>query len=301
MMSRLRLPGLCLALLLSCTPLARAGETVPLLWKVSDHDNALYLLGSFHLLRADDYPLPAEAEQAFAEAEEVLFELAPEEVNGTGLAMQMAQAALRRRPGSLEQDLGPELWARLQAYSQSRQLPLAQLAALEPWYLALSVSLLEMGRQGLDPVLGLDRHFMQRAQAAGKPASGLERASDQIGLLAGMTLDEQRQLLAEALDQAESGPDKVQTLHQAWREGDARRLWEEMALRMRRDYPALYRRINVERNEAWLARLQRQLDGGSADALVVVGALHLLGEDGVVEKLRARGYRVERICSACTP
>jgi uncharacterized protein YbaP (TraB family) len=40
-------------------------------------------------------------------------------------------------------------------------------------------------------------------------------------------------------------------------------------------------------------------DSADEDVLVVVGALHLLGEDGVVEKLRAAGYDVERICSAC--
>jgi len=46
--------------------------------------------------------------------------------------------------------------------------------------------------------------------------------------------------------------------------------------------------------------LQERLQAGQGTTLVVVGALHLLGSDGVVEKLRARGYRVERICSACT-
>ncbi|RZA05451.1 MAG: TraB/GumN family protein, partial [Proteobacteria bacterium] len=59
-------------------------------------------------------------------------------------------------------------------------------------------------------------------------------------------------------------------------------------------------RINVARNDAWLPKLQKRLtDPGKDDTLVVVGALHLLGTDGVVEKLRAKGYKVERICSAC--
>ena len=49
-----------------------------------------------------------------------------------------------------------------------------------------------------------------------------------------------------------------------------------------------------------MPKLQRMLDGESEDdTLVVVGALHLLGDDGVVEKLRAKGYKVERVCSAC--
>ena len=159
---------------------------------------------------------------------------------------------------------------------------------------------LEMTRQGLDPKLGLDNHFMDKAKAAGKPAAGLERAQEQIGMLDGMEATEQRQFIVEALDQAEKGSAETERLHQAWRRGDAEGLWSGMAADMKRQYPRLYRRINVERNDAWVPRIQQILtQPGDDDALVVVGALHLLGDDGVVEKLRARGYQVERICSAC--
>ena len=157
-----------------------------------------------------------------------------------------------------------------------------------------------MTRQGLDPKLGLDNHFMDKARTAGKPTAGLERAQEQIGVLDGMEATEQRQFIVEALDQAEKGSAETERLHQAWRRGDAEELWSGMAADMKRQYPRLYKRINVERNDAWVPKIQRILTRpGDDDALVVVGALHLLGEDGVVEKLRARGYRVERICSAC--
>jgi uncharacterized protein YbaP (TraB family) len=287
------------ALLLAVASPAWAAPPVPLLWKVSDADNAVYLLGSFHLLTPDDYPLAAEVDAAFADAEELAFELSPEEANSPLLAQQMLKAAVRTGPGSLEQDLGPDLWTRLQAYAAANRLPLAQLAAVEPWYVALTVSLMEMGKMGLDPALGLDRHFMDAAARAGKPAAGLELASEQVAVLSGMTLLEQKQMLAEALEEAEGGPDEFRAMHAAWRSGDAGRMWTQMAAEMKQDYPALYRRINVDRNDAWLPELEQRLARKSGDTLVVVGALHLLGGDGVVEKLRARGYRVERICSAC--
>lgn len=280
---------------------ARAEPPVPLLWKVSDADNAVYLLGSFHLLTPQDYPLSAEVEAAFADAEALAFELSPQEASSPELAVHMAQAAMRRRPGTLRQDLGPALWSRLEAWTTANGVPLAQLAGFDPWFLALNVSLVEMGKQGFDAALGLDRHLMDQAARAGKPAQGLERASEQIDVLAGMSLDEQRQMLAEALDQSVDGAAKSRELHATWRAGDARRLWEEMALEMKRDYPALYRRINVERNKAWLPKLEARLADADDDTLVVVGALHLLGEDGLVERLRAKGYTVERICKACGP
>lgn len=293
-----RFAAALLAVAAVCPP-AHAAPPVPLLWKVSDADNSVYLLGSFHLLGEDDYPVSKDVEAAFDDAETLMFELAPEEANSPALPLQMAQAAQRTRAGTLQQDLGPALWAELEAYAAANGLPLAQLAAFEPWFVGLTVGLLEMGKQGLDPALGLDRHFMDAAGRARKPAAGLELASEQIGLLAGMSLDEQRQMLAEAMEEAKEGPSKTRELHAAWRAGDAERLRDEMAAEMKREYPALYRRINVERNKAWLPKLEARLAEKSDDTLVVVGALHLLGEDGVVEKLRAKGYTVERICAAC--
>ena len=287
-----------LAVALACAS-AQAAPPVPLLWKVSDADNSVYLLGSFHLLGKDDYPVSKDVEAAFADAEALMFELAPAEASSPALPAQMAQAARRVRPGSLQQDLGPALWAQLQAYAAANGLPLEPLSAFEPWFVGLTIGLLEMGKQGLDPALGLDRHFMDAAARTGKPAMGLERASEQIAVLAGMSLDEQRQMLAEALGEAEEGPSKTRELYAAWRAGDVERLRDDMAAEMKREYPALYRRINSQRNDAWLPKLEARLAGRSDDTLVVVGALHLLGEDGVVEKLRAKGYAVERICSAC--
>ncbi|KAF1688982.1 TraB/GumN family protein [Pseudoxanthomonas taiwanensis] len=286
-----------LLLLLACVP-AWAAPPVPLLWKVSDHDSALYLLGSFHMLARDDYPLAPEVEEAFAGAGTLVFELDPEEAASPALAMRMVQAARRTRPGSLREDLGPELWARLERQVAAGALPAGWSEQFEPWFIALTLQLAGLARQGLDPGLGLDRHFMRAAAAAGKPASGLEPASAQIALMAGMDLDEQRQMLAEVLDLLESGPARLDRLHGMWRAGDAQGLWEGIAVRMQRDYPALYARINVARNDAWLPVLERHL-AGRDDVLVVVGSLHLLGPDGLVEKLRARGYRVERICRAC--
>lgn len=277
-----------------------AGAPVPLLWKVSDKDNAVYLLGSFHLLRPSDYPLSADVDAAFADAERVMFELSPEEMRSTALPQLMMQAAIRTDGKTLQQDLDATTWTRLEAWAGKNGVPLASFNSFEPWFVGLTISIVEMTRQGLDPKLGLDNHFMDKALAAGKPTSGLERAQEQIGVLDGMDATEQRQFIAEALEEADKGAAETDRLHDAWRRGDAGRLWSRMASDMRKQYPRLYQRINVERNDAWVPKIRQILDQpGDDDALVVVGALHLLGEDGVVEKLRAHGYIVERVCSAC--
>ncbi|MBJ7574480.1 TraB/GumN family protein [Luteimonas sp. MC1828] len=289
-------------------PAAAHTAPVPLLWKVSDDDNALYLLGSFHLLMPDDYPLSSDVDLAFADAEKVLFELSPEEMASPQLGLQMAQAAMRTDGTTLDSQLPADLARKLASWSESNAGQLAKLGMapamlqmFEPWFAGLMITISQLTGYGLDPALGLDAHIAARAGTAQKPTAGLESGAQQIAFLDGMGADEQLQMLSDAIDQGAAGREEMMALHAAWRAGDVDLILREMVAEMRREYPELYRVINVERNDAWLPKLEQRLrEDGSDDTLVVVGAMHLLGEDGVVEKLRARGYQVERICSACT-
>jgi uncharacterized protein len=285
-----------------------ATPPVPLLWKVADADNELYLLGSFHMLKPGDYPLSADIDVAFEDAEALIFELSPEEMNSPQLGMAMGQAALRTDGMPLNSELPAPTVAKLDAWLAANDaglkamgLPPQALQMFEPWFVALTVSIVEMGKLGLDPKIGLDMHLIGRAAKASKPASGLEKGSEQIAVFDSMGKTEQLQFLESALDDAANAKAEIEKLHGAWRRGDQKALWDGMAAEMRSESPQLYRRINIARNDTWVPKLQRLLDEPSKDdTLVVVGALHLLGEDGVVEKLRAKGYTVERICSACT-
>lgn len=291
-MKRLLVLGL-LGLASAC---ANAGAPKPLLWKVSDADNHVYLLGSFHALRAEDYPVAASVDGAFADAERMAFEVSPAEMQSPELTRKMMAAAMLPEGQTLEQRLSPKSWGQLQAYAEKRQVPLQNYSRFEPWFMALIVTLNEMGRSGYDGKLGLDQNLMDRSSDAGKPAQGLETADEQIGALDGMTAEEQQQMLAEALEETDGLGKNLDELHRLWRSGDDAGLAEKTVTEFREKYPQLYQRINVDRNRAWLPKVQAMLDGEkSDDTLVVVGSLHLLGEDGLVAMLKAKGYTVERL------
>lgn len=285
---------LCLTLLTGC---ARAEPPRPLLWKVSDADNSVYLLGSFHLLRKGDYPLAASTDQAFEDAESVVFELSPAEMNDPALGQMMGAAARREDGKRLQDTLAPETWRQLEAWAQRRSVPLENLQGFEAWFVSLTISLVEMQALGLDAKMGLDRHFAQRATEAGKPTEGLETGAEQIALFDGMDPRLQQQSLEDVLSDAGEMEQNINRLHALWRQGDVAGMEAETNQRMREEYPELYARINRDRNLAWLPVIRKRLDRGGEDedVLVVVGALHLLGEDGLVRLLRDAGYTVERL------
>jgi uncharacterized protein YbaP (TraB family) len=274
---------------------------VPLLWKVSDADNSLYLLGSFHMLKPDDYPLSKDVDAAFEDAAALLFEIAPEELEAQAQVAAKLQQAAQYSEGLSLSKVVPQ--ATLQKLEQMLAVSGGSLAAVEnvePWAVNLGLLLGISQALGFRPEQGLDRHLMQRAKAANKPAAGLETLDQQLAALDGTPHAEQVADLEEFLGDPKRAVAELQDMHAWWRAGDVDKLDQALRAEMARERPQTYKRLNLDRNRDWLPKLEARLaQAGADDTLVVVGALHLLGKDGVVEQLRAKGYKVERICSAC--
>jgi len=273
---------------------------VPLLWKVSDADNAVYLLGSFHLLRPDDYPLAADVDQAFADSARLVFEVPPEQMFDPSVAQRFMARARFDDGRSLSQVLPADLREKLNRVLAKNGASLAQLDPLEPWFVNLSLVLGVSQSLGFSPQLGLDQYLMRQAAAAEKPTAGLESMDAQLQAMDAGPLPEQIKALREFVDQPEEVPGMLEDMHGAWRRADLATLDAKARVEMRDKTPETYRIVNVERNLAWLPQLQKMLDESrQGNTLVVVGSLHLLGDDGLIELLRGKGYKIERVCGAC--
>ncbi len=272
---------------------------VPLLWKVSDADTTLWLLGAFHLLKPGDYPLSVDVARAFHDADRLVFELAPDEIDGPDTQARFMAAAVLPDGGRLAGVLPAVTREKLARLLARQGGSIDQVAAYQPWFINLSLVLGLAHSMGYQPDLGIDRFLMTQAAAADKPVGGLETLEAQLAALAGAPMQEQVQALQEYLANPEQMPVRLEELHQAWRGGDVVRLEQLTRLEMLRSTPETYRLVNVVRNDAWLERLDAMLRHDAGTALVVVGALHLLGGDGLVERLAGLGYDVERVCSLC--
>ena len=281
-------------------PAAAQSTSKPLLWKVSDADNAVYLLGSFHLLKQDDYPLPAEVDRAFDAAESVLFEVDPAEMTAPETMATIQKYAAYEEGKSLSSVLPKPTLDKLGNLLSLTGGSVQTLEQSEPWMVSLSLVLGITNAMGFKAELGLDRHLMARAAAAGKPSGGLETIEDQMKAMDAAPHAEQADGLDEFLDDPKQAIKQMQDMHGWWRSGDVDKLDSEMRAEMARKTPESYRLLDVDRNNAWLPKVEARLKESKADdTLVVVGTLHLLGDDGLVEKLRAKSYTVERVCEAC--
>lgn len=272
----------------------------PLLWKVSDADNSVYLLGSFHLLKADDYPLPVEVDRAFDDAESLLFEVDPREMNSPETIAAARKYMAYESGNSLSTVLPKPTLEKLDNVLGAGGGSVQAMEQSEPWVVSLGLIIGVTQTLGFKAELGLDRNLMERAAKAGKPTAGLETVDAQLRALDSVPYAEQTQGLDEFLDDPMKAARQIQDMHAWWRSGDVSRLDSKMRVDMATKTPISYKLLDVDRNDAWLPLIEQRLTGSTQDdTLVVVGSLHLLGKDGLVEKLRAKGYKVERICDTC--
>lgn len=271
----------------------------PLLWKVSDADNSIYLLGAFHLLKPDDYPLPNEVERAFDDSKTVLFEVDPNAMTSPETVAMMQKYAAYDEGKTLSDVLPERTLEKLNTLLTAGGGSLQAVNHNEPWAVNLGLVMSVTQAMGFRPELGLDRYLMQRASEAGKAASGLETVEAQMKAMDSVPYSEQAQGMDEFLDNPQKTVHQLQDLHRWWRAGNVTKLDTEMRAEMQRKTPESYRLLDVERNNNWLPKVEKRLTDEKKDnTLIVVGALHLLGDDGLVEKLRAKGYTVERVCDS---
>jgi uncharacterized protein YbaP (TraB family) len=203
----------------------------------------------------------------------------------------MQAAALLPAGQTLRGVLGAD-YEGMAADARRHGVDLAPFDAFAPWFVAtllIQKSLLELG---FDPGLGVDQQLASRAVEDDKPIDGLETPEEQFAIFARLTPAQQRAFLRGTLDELEDAEEDADELLGAWRRGDEAELARLLA-EAQAQSPELYGPLTVDRNRAWVEDLEALLDDRD-DYLVVVGALHLVGPQSVVDLLRARGHRVER-------
>ena len=146
---------------------------------------------------------------------------------------------------------------------------------------------------GFDPQSGVEQQLEHKAQADGKPISGLETLDEQLGALQSMSNADQGRLLDMVVDEMHDVAGETQSVVNAWRSGDAAKLAALLSDEYK-SFPNLYRVLVSERNKRWVPQVEKLLHGNE-DAFVVVGALHLVGQGGLLDLLSRDGYRAEQL------
>lgn len=269
-----------------------AAQEKSLLWQVSRDGKSIYLLGSIHYLRQNHYPLNPTILKAFDASKRLVLEI---DLNST--TMESAQKitiekAVYRDGSGLSKNVSTDTYEMASRRASELGLDMRILEPMRPWFASLTMTAIQLQRMGLDPKFGVDRYLAARAKSTGKPTAGLETLEYQLSAFDRLSAKEQESMLRETVGELERLDKNINDIVNTWLRGDADEL-ASLLLTGMREYPDLYEKVLLERNRRWVGEIEKLVGQGS-DALVVVGAAHVVGKDSVIEMLKVKGFEVEQ-------
>jgi uncharacterized protein YbaP (TraB family) len=269
---------------------AHAGSPV---WAIHGDHNTVYLAGSVHLLKANDAVLPAGFNRAYADSRTLVMELDLGKLDPTEAAGWMMEHGTLGDGNDLQKTIGAERYRRVSTEAARLGLPMEVANQFAPWVLGLQLLELQYAQLGFDSQSGVEQQLEHRAQADGKATEGLETLSQQLGLFEALTPEEQAKFLDLVVTEMHDVGKDTQDVIAAWRAGDANKLAALLGDEYK-SFPTLYRALVTERNKRWLPQIEKLLRS-KENYFVVVGALHLVGDGGLLDLMRRDGFKAEQL------
>jgi len=268
-----------------------------ILYKAESQTATVYILGSIHLAKPELYPLKEPIEKSYKESDVLVVELDP----GSSHSMQVIQNSMMTLgmypPGkSLKTELSAQTYKNLQQYLKKVGLSLEIMQPMRPWTVMLQLSVMEMVRLGYDPNLGIDQHFLTKAKREGKAVLELESAESQMALLSKDDKAFQDLLLRYTLEEMHEMEPLLNKMFKSWKEGDAKTLSTvvDSSLVVDPRLTGIYEELITKRNYKMTEKILGYLKTKKR-YFVVVGAGHVVGNEGIVALLQKHGFKVTQL------
>ena len=269
------------------------GSGSPALWTLSDEDTTIYLFGTVHILRPDLGWRTAEFEEAFDEADKLVLELDMESEEGQrAMARDFMQRGMYGDGRTLSGEISDADLDVVESALQPLGIPVAALDPMEPWMVAINLSVLKLQAEGYDPNSGVERVLIAEAREDGKEFGFLETAEVQANIFDTLPEDVQEEFLYETALTLEDAPAMLDQVIEEWADGDVEGLGVLVANPDTSGGEGIYDALFLDRNASWVPQIEAMLDEPGT-IFVAVGAGHLAGPDSVITMLREKGYEVE--------
>jgi uncharacterized protein len=281
------------SLLVLCFNFGSSIQAKSSVWKATKGDSTVYIGGTVHILRAQDYPLPAEFDQAYKAADTLVFETDMQKMQDPKLAVSMVKALSYTDEKTLQSSISDETYQQLVTYTQSIGFPIDYLRKAKPGMVMSTLVVMEMQRSGFTSP-GVDLHYTKMATTDKKERLHFETVEEQIAFLARLGEGHEEDFYQKLLLDLGNMQEQIKAILQYWRAGDAAALDKEMNQLMKTAYPQMYQDLLVNRNKNWLPKLESFFATPEVE-FILVGAAHLVGEDSVITMLKNKGYEISQL------
>jgi hypothetical protein len=262
-------------------------------YKVSKGADHLFIGGTIHILTEEDFPLAPAYDLAYSQSDELVFETDLAAFKNPAIMAKIAPVMMQPPGQSLTGQLSEQTAKDFTQYILDRGLPLLQFEAMTATGAMLTLTMMEFQAQGFLSE-GVDAFYHAKGTEQNRNIAWLESVDSQIALLDSFDNGDPSALIAYTLAEIDKGSDTILNMHKAWQKGDLMKLEQVGMLEMKRDFPQVYQNLMVDRNVKWMPQIEAMFADDNVE-YVLVGALHLAGEDGLLHMLTEKGYMVERL------
>lgn len=269
-----------------------AVNAAPALWKVSDEDSSVWLFGSVHVLpKGTEWRTPL-FDQILDQADKVYFETGVDAAAQPGIVTATMGAGMATDGILLTERIPADLAKSVTKVAHKYDLPMGLLLAMRPWFAAITISAAATAGSGFDPASGVD--FQLQAELPTERKGYFETAIEQIGFLASADNSEGVTMLRATLDDLDETVPMMNDLIDAWVNGTPDSLGALFMEEVGAYGDGLMDRLVVQRNRNWADKIATML-ADNEQALIVVGAGHLVDDVSVVKLLEAKDFTSERV------
>ncbi len=262
-------------------------------WKVSKDNMTVYLGGTIHLLRAADYPLPIEYDKAYKASQVITFETDVTQLDSPELMKEMISKLSYKGEKTLQSEVSAETYKALSSYAQKSGLSLNFFRKAKPGMVMSTLMVIELQKLGVNQE-GIDMHYQKKAIKDGKKTDFFESPQEQINFMAQIGIGHEDKFYQSMMLDFSNTNEQFTELLKYWRAGDSDKLDKLANQSMKEKFPKLHQMLLVDRNNSWLPQIENYFKTKEVE-FVLVGAAHLIGEDGVIQQLKQKGYQVSRL------
>ena len=264
------------------------------LWRVQSKANTVYVLGSLHLSKKEIYPLNQKIESAFDQSNVLAVEANINDIKKIDI-QKLMESAFYPANDTLEKHISPENYEWVKKETTGMSIPIELINKQKPWFLAMTLVTLESLKLGFDPNYGIDKYFLKKAEGK-KKILELESLDYQIDLLSNFSDKDQELFLLYTLKDLRIMEKELDKLTQAWTTGDTKGMESILTRSVSEDkrLSFIFEKLIYERNRKMVSKIEDFL-GTKGTYFVIVGAGHLVGNQGIIEILKGKGYVVEQL------
>ena len=262
-------------------------------WLAEKNGNKVFLGGTVHMLSEKDYPLPAAYMTAYNQSDELFFETDVESLSSMATQMKIVQQLSYQDGRTINDDLTPETIARLEQHFASRGVPLNMFKSYKAGFIGMTITAMEMQILGVT-AKGVDEHFKTMATKDNKPVSWFESVEDQVGFVIGMAEGKENEFINYFIDSVSDTKTTWDTMIAQWRAGDMDAMNDNFLVPLESDHPQMNEVLITSRNDNWIPKIETLFEDDDTE-FVLVGTLHLAGDNGVLNLLEEAGYKISKV------